>query len=63
RQLIQGEIDDVNDQLARFETIKKFYIAPVLFSVESGDITPSLKLKKKVLLDKYHGEIDLMYCS
>jgi long-chain acyl-CoA synthetase len=61
RRILQEEIDDVNEQLARFETIKKFIIAPTTFSVEGGEITPSLKLKKKVLLDRFQTNIDSLY--
>lgn len=58
---IKLQVDEVNQELSRFETIKKVYIAPSEFTVESGEITPSLKLKKKVLLEKYKAEIDAMY--
>ncbi|MBT3981269.1 MAG: long-chain fatty acid--CoA ligase [Bacteriovoracaceae bacterium] len=59
--LINADIEDANGQLARFETIKNFFIAPVEFSVEGGQLTPSLKLKKKVLLESYKDDINAMY--
>lgn len=58
---VQKEIDEVNLDLARFETIKKFYIPPVEFSVENQHLTPSLKLKKRILLDFYADNINKMY--
>ncbi|MCB9060367.1 MAG: long-chain fatty acid--CoA ligase [Halobacteriovoraceae bacterium] len=61
QQLIQSNIDLVNSSLPSFETIKSFYIAPSEFSVEGGQLTPSLKLKKKVLLKEYESEINAMY--
>ncbi len=62
-ELIQLDIDEVNSSLARFETIKKFYIAPEEFTVEAGLMTPSMKLRKKILAEKYKNEIELMYSS
>jgi long-chain acyl-CoA synthetase len=61
RNLIENEITVVNEDLAKFETIKKFYIAPVEFTPESGLLTPSLKLKKKVILKEFKEEIDALY--
>ncbi len=60
KKLIQSDIDKVNKNLSSFETIKKFYIAPVEFSVDGGELTPSLKLKKKILFERYKTEIDAM---
>lgn len=58
---IDKEIHAVNAELASFETIKGFFIAPSDFTVENGQITPSLKLKKKVILKTYANEIDALY--
>ncbi|CBW25086.1 putative long-chain fatty-acid CoA ligase [Halobacteriovorax marinus SJ] len=59
--LIKEDIESVNKELASFETIKKFYIAPIEFTPESGLITPSLKLKKKEILKRFDKEIDALY--
>ncbi|WP_372653326.1 long-chain fatty acid--CoA ligase [Halobacteriovorax sp.] len=59
--LIKEQIEAVNTDLASFESIKHFYIAPVEFTPETGLITPSLKLKKKVVLKRFDKEIDAMY--
>lgn len=59
--VIDQEIALVNQELASFETIKGFIIAPNDFTVENGHITPSLKLKKKVILKTYQKEVDAMY--
>ncbi len=59
--IIESEIDQLNKKLARFETIKKFYIAPEEFSVEVGHVTPSLKVKRKFINDRYKEQIDAMY--
>jgi long-chain acyl-CoA synthetase len=53
----------VNSQLASFESIKGFIIAPSDFTIENGQLTPSLKLKKKIILKTYAKEIDALYNS
>jgi len=59
--LIENEVAHVNAELPSYEKIKGFYIAPSDFTVENGHITPSLKLKKKVILKTYEKEIDALY--
>lgn len=61
RMLFQGIVDDVNQGLAHFETIKRFKVIPDEWSVEQGELTPSLKLKRRVIESKYKGEIDSFY--
>lgn len=62
---VQAEIERVvallNQQLARYETIKKFSILPDLFSIESGELTPSLKVKRAVISRKYRDLINALY--
>ncbi|WP_372370472.1 long-chain fatty acid--CoA ligase [Candidatus Uabimicrobium sp. HlEnr_7] len=52
---------DVNASLAKYQTIKKFYILPRPFSVETGELTPTMKVKRKVVIDKYAQEIEKLY--
>lgn len=59
--IIDQEIKEANKELASFESIKGFFIAVNDFTVENGQLTPSLKLKKKVLLKTYKSEIDALY--
>lgn len=59
--LISEKIKAVNEQLASFETIKKFQILPKDFTTETGELTPSLKLKRKVVLDKYKDSADELF--
>ncbi len=61
RYFIETDIENMNRELARFETIKKFFIIPEDFTVESGLMTASLKVKKKVLFERYKAEIEAMY--
>lgn len=60
-ELIDQEVLWANKELASFESIKGFFIAPSDFTIENGHITPSLKLKKKVILNSYKNEIDALY--
>lgn len=59
--LIEGEVSQVNGHLASYESVKKFRILPNDFTVEAGEITPSLKLKRKVITKKYEKTILEMY--
>lgn len=61
RSLIQGQIDDLNSRLERWETIKKFEILPHALTIEEGEITPSLKVRRKAVEQKYMDILDSMY--
>ncbi len=61
QKLVQKAIDDINSQLARYETIKSYIIVPREFSVEEGDLTPSLKIKRKQICQKYKAELEALY--
>ncbi len=51
----------LNQGLARFETVKRFAVLPGVFSVESGELTPSLKVKRATVYRKYKDVIDTLY--
>ena len=59
----QAIVDTVNESLAHFETIKRFRIVPDEWSLDSGELTPSLKLKRRVIVQKYAPEIDALYAD
>ena len=61
RQLIAGYIDTLNNQLNRWEQIKKFAIIDRELSIESGDLTPSLKLKRNVVTKEFDDRIAALY--
>jgi len=61
KKLIDREINDKNQQLARFEQIKKYCILKNDFSVETGELTPTMKLKRRVITEKYKKILDDMY--
>jgi long-chain acyl-CoA synthetase len=63
REMVQDYIDQLNGGLNRWETIKKFTILENDLTVESGELTPSLKLKRKVVSDKYKHHLDAHYTS
>jgi long-chain acyl-CoA synthetase len=60
---IQKVIDGVNSNLASFETIKKFRIIPQDFMIEDGSLTPTLKVKRKVIMERYKDIINETYSS
>lgn len=60
-QLMQREIDAVNEKCASFETIKRFLLLEHPFSIESGELTPSMKVKRKRVEENYKTEIEAMY--
>ena len=61
RDLMQREVDRINVDLAPYEQIKRFALLPEDFSVEAGDLTPSLKVKRRVVDEKNKSLIDQMY--
>jgi long-chain acyl-CoA synthetase len=60
-ELIQSHIDQLNSQLERWETIKKFVILPHDLTVEDGELTPSMKVRRKVVERKYIQDLDALY--
>ncbi|HEX8113459.1 MAG TPA: long-chain fatty acid--CoA ligase [Kofleriaceae bacterium] len=63
RAAVQQQVDTVNETLARVEQIKKFTILPQPLSVATGELTPTLKLKRKVIAQRYEAQINAMYAD
>ena len=61
RRHLEQQVETVNASLARYETIKKFVILPAELSIETGELTPTMKLKRRVVTQKYAAEIDSLY--
>ncbi|MBK6869236.1 MAG: long-chain fatty acid--CoA ligase [Burkholderiales bacterium] len=61
QELIQGVIDDVNKKFARVEQIKKFFLLDTQLSAEDEELTPTMKLKRKLVQTKYAPQIEAMY--
>jgi long-chain acyl-CoA synthetase len=59
--LIQGELDRVNKKFARVEQIKKFWLLDTQLTAEDEELTPTMKLKRKLVQQKYAAHIDAMY--
>ncbi|MFH2065196.1 MAG: long-chain fatty acid--CoA ligase [Pseudomonadota bacterium] len=58
---VQSAIDEANKALAKFETIKKFVIVPNPFQVETGELTPTMKVRRKEVEKKYIHLLDALY--
>jgi long-chain acyl-CoA synthetase len=61
RRLIQEGVDQVNATLPRYETIKDFIILEREFSQDEGEITPTLKVKRKAVVNRFGGRLDDLY--
>lgn len=61
KRFVQEIIEEKNKGLARFETIKKFRILPYEFSQQKGEITPTMKMKRKFIAEKYRDILEEMY--
>ena len=61
--LFQAAVDAVNEPLGRWEQIKRFHLLPAEMSQETGELTPTLKLKRRVVDEKFKDAIDAMYPS
>jgi long-chain acyl-CoA synthetase len=61
--LIAGYIEQLNGKLNRWETIKKFAVLPRDLSIENGEITPSMKIKRRSVEANFAEQIDKMYAG
>ena len=61
KKLIRSEIDKYNPQFSHVEQVKRFELIPTEWTIQGGELTPTLKLKRKVILQKYESYIDKIY--
>ena len=61
--LYEQRIAAINADLAQYETIKKFVLLPRDFTIEAGELTPTLKLRRKVIGENYKEKIEQMYAG
>ena len=59
--LIQRRVDEALEEFAPFERVKKFKLMEQEFSQEDGEVTPTLKLKRKEITRRYWKELDSLY--
>ena len=63
RETLEKHIEEINQNFARVEQIKRFHILPNDLSQEGGELTPTLKIKRPVVATKYEKEIEELYSS
>ncbi len=61
QEMVAARVAEVNKTLASFEQVKKFVISPAEWTVETGELTPTLKVKRKVVTAKFQKELDALY--
>lgn len=61
--VVQGYIDEVNQTLSQVERIKKFTVIPREWTIDSGELTPTMKMKRRVVQEKYADLIERMYAG
>lgn len=61
--LYEGIIEGINQNLARFEKLKRVMLVPEEFTVDNGSLTPTLKLRRRVIEDRYRKQIDDLYAQ
>jgi long-chain acyl-CoA synthetase len=60
-ELMQREVDQATQELSRFEKVREFRLLPEPFTVENGLLTPTLKLRRSKIVDRYRDVIESMY--
>jgi long-chain acyl-CoA synthetase len=63
RDLLQAVVDDANRERSRFEQVKRFAVLPRDFTMEEGEITPTLKLRRRAVQEHFAAEIDALYAE
>jgi long-chain acyl-CoA synthetase len=61
RQLVQGYVDQLNAKLNRWEQVRQFVLLDHDLTIEDGEITPSMKVRRRVVEDRYRDELDKLY--
>ncbi|MGA9565659.1 MAG: long-chain fatty acid--CoA ligase [Candidatus Korobacteraceae bacterium] len=63
RSLYQGVVDELNENLAQYEKLKKVLVLPEELSIADGTLTPSMKLRRRHLEQRYHRQIEAIYAE
>ena len=60
---LERAVESANSRLARIEQIKRYHVLPKTWTPESGELTPTLKLKRRVINDRYSTDIEALYAA
>jgi long-chain acyl-CoA synthetase len=63
QKLYESIVEELNNNLAQFEKLKKVLVVPDELSIADGTLTPSMKLRRRNLTDRYKKEIDALYAE
>jgi long-chain acyl-CoA synthetase len=63
RDMVQGYVDELNEGLNRWERVGRFHILDHDLTIEGGELTPSMKLRRKIVADRYSDHIDGLYAD
>jgi long-chain acyl-CoA synthetase len=63
RELLQGVVDEVNRDRSRYEQVKRFAIVPRDFTMEEGEVTPTLKLRRRAVQEHFADELEALYAE
>jgi len=63
RELLQDTVDEANRERSRFEQVKRFTVLPRDFTMEDGEITPTLKLRRRAVQENFAAEIEALYAE
>ena len=58
---IMKEVDELNEKFAQFEKIKKIILAGSLWGIDTGEMTPTMKVKRRVIMNNFKNEIENCY--
>ena len=61
RAWVDAQVQEVNRRLARYEQIRRFALLPQELTVDAGELTPTMKLKRRVIHERYHDLIEALY--
>jgi long-chain acyl-CoA synthetase len=61
RELVQGVVDETNSERSRYEQVKRFALLPRDFTREHGEVTPTLKLRRRAVVEHFEDEIEELY--
>jgi long-chain acyl-CoA synthetase len=61
QELVQEAVDDANRDRSRYEQVKRFVVLPRDFTMEHGELTPTLKLRRRAVVDHFQTEIEALY--